>query len=89
MPKKPKKLNSTADYERLGRTIEAIYETNYANRSRVYKMSFVKGIVAGFGGIVGATIVVAILLWFLNLFDRVPLIGPFTDKIHDTVQIND
>jgi len=87
MPQKQSKKLNSADYERLGRAIEAIYETNYVNRLRMYKMSFVKGVVAGFGGVVGATIVVAILLWVLNLFDQVPLLGPLSDKIHDTVQI--
>ncbi len=87
MLKKSKKPNKPLDYEQLGKMMETIYETGYANRKRVYKMSFLKGVAAGFGGVVGATIIVAILLWVLNLFDQVPLIGPFTDKIHDTVQI--
>ena len=86
MPKKSKKPSSVTDYEQLGRAIAAIYETNYANRSRVYKMSFVKGIVAGLGGVIGATIVAALLLWVLNFFDQVPLVGPLTNKIQDTVQ---
>ena len=87
MLKKSKKQSKSVDYEKLGRMLEAIYETGYANRKKIYKMSFLKGVAAGFGGVVGATIIVAILLWVLNLFDQVPLIGPFTDKIHDTVQI--
>lgn len=86
MPKKPK--NNKVDYEKLGKMLEAIYEMGYADRGRLYKMSFVKGIVAGVGSVVGATIIVAILLWFLNLFDQVPLIGPLNEKIQDTVNIN-
>lgn len=85
MPKL-KKPSKTVDYERLGRSIEAIYEMNYANRHRMYKMSFFKGVAAGLGGLIGATIVAALLLWVLNFFDELPLIGPFTDKIQDTVQ---
>lgn len=66
--------------------LESIYESGYIDRNKTYKMSFLKGIAAGFGGVIGATIIVAILLWALNLFDQVPLIGPFTDKIQHTVQ---
>ena len=88
MLKKSKKPNKVVDYEQLGKMLEAIYETGYANRKKMYKMSFFKGVAAGLGGVIGATIVAAILLWFLNLFDQVPLIGPLTDKVNDTVQIN-
>jgi uncharacterized membrane protein YfcA len=87
MLKVKKKPNKPVDYEKLGKMLEAIYETGYSNRKKIYRMSFLKGVAAGFGGVIGATIIVAILLWVLSLFDQVPLIGPFTDKIHDTVQI--
>ncbi len=87
MPTKSKsKSKKPVDYEQLGRMLESIYESGYIDKNRTYKMSFVKGILAGFGGVIGATIVVALLLWVLSLFDQVPLIGPFTNRIQDTVQ---
>lgn len=73
-------------YEQLGKMLESIYESGYIDRNKLYKMSFLKGIAAGFGGVIGATIIVALLLWALNLFDQVPLLGPLTDKLQDTVQ---
>lgn len=87
MLKAKKKPSKEISYEQLGRMMESIYESGYIDRNRMYKMSFFKGVAAGLGGVVGATIIVAILLWVLNLFDQVPLIGPFADKLHDTVQI--
>ena len=83
---KSKKTNKEGDYEKLGRSLEALYETGYVNRKKMYKMSFFKGVAAGVGSVVGATIVVALVLWTLNLFDRVPLLGPLTDKLQQTVQ---
>ncbi len=84
MPKK--QTRSAKDYEQLGRVIENVYEYNYANRWRLYKMSFIKGIVAGFGGVVGATVVVAIVLWALSLFHEVPFVHTITDNFQNTVQ---
>lgn len=74
------------DYERLGQVLEDIYLTGYADRKKLLKMSFLKGLAAGFGGVIGATIVVALLMWVLARFQQVPLIGRFFDKAENTIQ---
>ncbi len=63
-----------------------IYESGYMDRAQSYKMSFIKGILGGFGGVLGATIVVALLLWVLSFFKEVPLLGPVLDNVRHTVQ---
>lgn len=83
---KKKKPSKEISYEQLGRMLESIYESGYIDHNKTYKMSFLKGIAAGFGGVIGATIIVALLIWVLNLFDQVPLLGPLTHKIQHTVQ---
>jgi hypothetical protein len=85
MSKKP--TNPTkADYEKIGRMVESIYESGYINENQTYKMSFIKGLVAGVGGVIGATVVIALLLGILSMFDTVPLVGPFIEKIVETVE---
>lgn len=83
MGKKPK---TAKEYEELGRVVAAIYDTGYIDAKQSYKNSFIKGIFSGFGGVIGATIVVAILIWLLSFFNSLPLIGPFVDTIRHTVQ---
>ncbi|MDQ5972188.1 MAG: hypothetical protein QG553_347 [Patescibacteria group bacterium] len=83
MSKPPKAKDRDAQ---LGRMLVNIYETGYMDRNTMYKMSFLKGMAAGFGGVIGATIVVALLLWILTLFSQVPLIGHFTEKVTQTVE---
>lgn len=73
------------DYEDLGRMLATLYETGYVDRSRFYKMTFIKGVLQGFGGVIGATILVALLLWVLTFFDNVPLIDDFIYRIERTV----
>lgn len=81
IPKRTKK-----DYEELGRRLENVYLTGYISRTEMLKISFLKGIATGFGGVVGATIVVALLLWVLSLFDSLPFIGPIFDAFESTVK---
>ncbi len=83
MPKAQNKQK--VDYQELGKRLENIYLTGYINKKEMLKMSFIKGVVTGFGGVVGATIVVALLLWFLSFFETVPLLGPFVQNINNTV----
>ncbi len=85
MPK-TSKVNQQKDYEQLGRMLTNIYESGYVDRNQAYKMSFIKGLVAGLGGVIGATIVVALLLWVLTFFDNIPLVGRFTEQMRTTIE---
>lgn len=89
MATKTSKQPSIKDYEQIGRTIENVYEANYANRKQIYLMSFVKGVAAGFGGVIGATIVVALLLWLLTLVETVPFLEDASNKVQDAISSQD
>lgn len=84
--KKRQKPNNQVSYEQIGKMMENIYQSGYIDKNQLYKTSFLKGLVTGLGGVLGATIVVGLLLWILSWFNRVPLIGPITQQIKDTVQ---
>lgn len=84
--KKRQKPNKQQSYEQIGKMIENIYLSGYIDKNQMYKMSFLKGLVTGLGGVLGATIVVGLLLWMLSWFNRLPLIGPITEQIKDSVQ---
>lgn len=85
MTKQPKKPNPQKDYEQLGRMLESLYETSYANKRSLYKMSFIKGVIGGFGGVIGATVVVAIVAWILSLLHFVPFVHTITDNFQSTM----
>lgn len=84
MPKTPGK--TPKDYEELGKRLENIYLMGYVSKWEMMKMSFLKGLLAGLGGVVGATLMVALLLWFLSLFNSIPLVGPWIDTIEENVK---
>lgn len=75
-----------SDDEQLGRMLTNIYESGYINHNQAYKYSFLKGIATGVGGVIGATVVIAIIVWGLSLFQEIPLIGPFAQKVQTTIE---
>ncbi len=85
MPSKRTK-SKDPDYEKLGRMVSAIYEFGYIDKKKLYLMSFVKGLFAGLGGVIGATILAALIIWVLSLFSSVPLIGHFSEKVRSTIE---
>jgi uncharacterized protein (DUF697 family) len=63
-----------------------LYEMGYTDRKQFYKMTFIKGVLSGVGGVIGATVVVALLLWVLSLFEYVPLLNRISDNVQETVK---
>ena len=81
-----KKADPKTDYENLGKMLTNIYESGYINENQSYKSSFLKGIFGGVGGVLGATVVIGLLIWLLSLFTSIPLLGPLTQRIQNTIQ---
>lgn len=86
--KKKQKPSKEVSYEQMGKMLENIYLSGYIDRNQFYKMSFLKGVVTGFGGVIGATLVVAILIWLLSILNYTPL-RPLTERLQETVQSTD
>ena len=67
----------------------AIIENFFNNYSidtwRVYRVNFFRGIFFGAGSIIGGTVGVAFLVWFLSLFIDWPLLGEGIKTIIDVL----
>ena len=77
------------DYEKLGKTVENLLVSDYihllgSTRKQIWG-SFVRGIFAGLGGVIGASLVVALLLILLNFLGGAPLIGHFFQNISQNI----
>jgi hypothetical protein len=79
------KQKQQPEYEKVGRIVVSIAETGYANKSKLYRMSFLKGFLSGVGGVLGATIGIALLLFLLSLFNEVPFVGDIAESLSQTI----
>lgn len=52
-----------------------------------YRSAFLKGVVGGFGGVIGATLLIGLLLWSLSFFTTVPVLGRFVQNIQHSLQV--
>lgn len=84
--KKQPKPDQRKDYEKLGKQVAALYDSINPDRVGLYRTAFLKGIVTGVGGVVGATLVIVIVAWILSLLGQVPFVGPIFDNVKETIQ---
>jgi len=66
--------------------LEDLFDDYYAQRFKVYKMNLVRGIVFGFGSVIGGTLMIAVLLWALSFANEIPFVGRFTQTIQHSIQ---
>ncbi len=73
------------DYEKLGRMLIDFENSGIHPGKGYYRAAFLRGVVGGFGGVIGATILVALLLWLLSFFHSLPIVGDFVETIRNTI----
>lgn len=66
--------------------LEDLFEDYYKRRHQIYWMNLIRGIFFGFGGVLGGTIVVALLLWLLSVFQFVPFLDGITKAAEHSLQ---
>lgn len=78
------------EYERLGRDFEKILIKDYIevlhSTPRQIWSAFTRGLFTGLGGVVGATVGVAVLLFVLSLFSETPFVGDIFKNLSDTIE---
>lgn len=87
---RPETSKSKVNHERLGKAVEDALIQDYIyvlqSTKRQIWGSFVRGLTAGLGGVIGATVGVAVLVSLLQLFGGAPLIGEFFRDIGQTIE---
>ncbi len=78
------------NYERLGKAVEDALILDYiyvlhSTRRQIWS-SFVRGAFAGIGGVLGATVGVALLVALLQVFGGAPVIGHFFQQVGQTIE---
>lgn len=66
--------------------LEELFNDFYKYRHNVYKVNFVRGIFFGLGSVLGATVVVAFIVWVMSFFVQLPFIGQSVQQAQDQIQ---
>lgn len=79
-----KKSNKTDDkIDQKSRLVEDLFNDFYKNRRKVYLFNLIRGMMFGFGSVLGGTVFIAILVWILSqIAGFFPSIG---DSIHNFI----
>ncbi len=88
--RRPDTTNSDINYERLGKAVEDALILDYiyvlhSTRRQIWS-SFMRGLFAGFGGVIGATVGIAVLVAMLQLFGGAPVIGQYFRDLGQTIE---
>ena len=78
------------DYERIGRSVTKVFMQDYVeflqSTPRQIWSGLVRGVFFGLGGVIGATLGVALLLWLLQSLGALPEIGEFFKGLAETIR---
>lgn len=78
---------SDDELKKLGEMLVNLHELGYTSKRRLIGISFLKGLAYGLGAFIGGTIVIALLLWVLGLFDSVPLLDGVVESIKNSLNV--
>lgn len=81
-----KKEDKLKDQQELGKAVQMFLESGYYTKNRLFVFSFLKGVATGVGTVIGATVVIAVLLWILSFFSEIPFVNNFTDKVQTQLE---
>jgi hypothetical protein len=86
----PAPSKSGVNYERLGKAVEDALILDYIyvlhSTKRQIWSSFMRGIFTGMGGVIGATVGIALLVGVLQLFGGLPGVGSFFTRVGNTIE---
>lgn len=74
------------DYAKFGEAATHVLGEEFARMPRLIWRHFVAGFFSGIGGVLGATIGVGLLLFILQQFGGLPVIGDFFRGVTNTIQ---
>jgi len=65
---------------------EEFFQDYHKHRRQVYAMNFFRGIWFGLGSVLGGTLVLAIILWMLSLFQEVPFVSDIVNAVQNSIE---
>lgn len=91
MPDQPEEdPDLTQDIRALKAEVQRLNEHRYIrvmnSTPRLLWMSFLRGLATGLGTVVGATVLVSVMVYFLSQIELIPIIGDWAKQIAAEIQ---
>jgi hypothetical protein len=78
--------NPKVDFAKFGESAARVIDAEFVRMPKLIWRHFVAGFFSGIGGVLGATIGIGILLFILQQFGGLPVIGDFFRGVTNTIQ---
>lgn len=85
MTKKSDASGLSKDQQRAADALEN-FVSYLSSPWRMIWANFVAGIFRGLGAVIGASVVIALMVWVLSLFVHMPLIGKYANQIGEQIK---
>ena len=86
MTNKTTRKSTDKELLELGKKLQAFYDMGYVNKKQALLFSFLKGAAGGFGAFLGGTILIALLIWVLSLFQDFPILSHLFEAFERSVE---
>lgn len=83
----PKKILTKDEATNAAKALEVLFASSYIDKKKLYWENFVRGITFSIGGIIGATVGIALILWVLSIFNEIPFIGEISKTLQETINL--
>jgi hypothetical protein len=77
------------NHDDIAKALEILFATDYIDKKKLYLTNFLRGIAFSAGGIIGVTVIIALIMWILSIFGEIPLIGPLFENTRETIEQSD
>lgn len=68
------------------KVIEELFNDYYNDRRNIYRVNFFRGVFFGLGSVLGATVVVAFIVWLLSFLVGLPGIGNTIEQAQKSIE---
>ncbi len=70
----------------MGKMLEDLYLQHTTSTKKLLWYNFLRGLAYGLGIFLAGTVLIGFLLWFLGLFDNVPVVSRFVEAVIQSLQ---
>ena len=81
----PKKILTKDEATNAAKALEVLFASSYIDKKKLYWENFIRGLTFSIGGIIGATVGIALILWALSFFNEIPFLGGVTKSVQETI----